>query len=50
MEDEEDMTFMVELSANFPLADHMKVASVPERADVCVLGYIPREKVVSIYR
>lgn len=41
MEDEEDMTFMVQLPADFPLADLQQIASVLEQADVFVPGYIP---------
>lgn len=41
MEDEEDMTFMVHLPADFPLADLQQIASKLEQADVFVPGYIP---------
>jgi hypothetical protein len=41
MEDEEEMTFMVRLPADFPLADLQQIASMLERADVFVPGYIP---------
>jgi hypothetical protein len=41
MENEENMTFMVQLPADFPLADLQQVASILEQADVFVPGYIP---------
>lgn len=41
MEKEEDMTFVVQLPADFPLADLLRIASILEQADVFVPGYIP---------
>jgi len=41
MEDEEDMTFMVLLPADFPLAELQQIATMLERNDVFVPGYIP---------
>jgi hypothetical protein len=43
MEDEEDMTFMVQLPADFPLDELQQIASMLERADAFVPGYIPPE-------
>lgn len=41
MEDEEDITFMVQLPADFPLDELQQIASMLEQADVFVPGYIP---------
>lgn len=41
MEDEENMTFMVQLPADFPLDELQQIASMLEKADVFVPGYIP---------
>lgn len=41
MEGEEDMTFMVQLPADFPLTDLQQIASTLEQEDVFVPGYIP---------
>jgi len=41
MEAEEDMTFMVRLPADFPLADLQQIATMLEQEDVFVPGYIP---------
>lgn len=41
MKNEEEMTFMVQLPADFPLADLQKIALMLEQADVFVPGYIP---------
>lgn len=41
MEDEDDMIFMVQLPADFPLADLQQIASMLEQADAFVPGYIP---------
>lgn len=41
MDYEDDMTFMVQLHPDFPLADLQQIASMLERADVFVPGYIP---------
>ena len=41
MEKEEDMTFVVQLPADFPLADLLRITSILEQADVFVPGYIP---------
>lgn len=41
MEDEEDMTFMVRLPTDFPLADLQQIATMLEQEDVFVPGYIP---------
>lgn len=41
MKDEEEMTFVVQLPADFPLADLQQIASMLEQADVFVPGYIP---------
>ncbi|MBB3800635.1 hypothetical protein FHR47_000869 [Xanthomonas arboricola] len=47
MEDEESMTFMVHLPADFPLEELQQIASMLERADVFVPGYIPPD--IGIY-
>lgn len=39
--EEEDVTFMLQLPADFPLADLQQIASMLEQADVFVPGYIP---------
>ncbi|UHQ24716.1 hypothetical protein LVB77_08530 [Lysobacter sp. 5GHs7-4] len=41
MENEENMTFMVQLPADFPLSDLQQIASILEQSDVFVPGYIP---------
>lgn len=41
MENEEETTFMVQLPADFPLADIQQIALILEKADVFVPGYIP---------
>jgi hypothetical protein len=41
MDDEEDMTVMVQLPADFPLTELQQIASMLEQADVFVPGYIP---------
>lgn len=41
MEDEESMTLMVQMPADFPLADLQRIASILEKEDVFVPGYIP---------
>lgn len=41
MEEEENMTFVVQLPADFPLADLLRITSRLEQADVFVPGYIP---------
>src|SRR5690625_7582481 len=41
MEEEENMTFVVQLPAAFPLADLLRITSRLEQADVFVPGYIP---------
>ena len=41
MENVEDMTFVMQLPADFPLDELQQISSILERADVFVPGYIP---------